>query len=49
MEKKSVMLRFPVGLLERIDKFKEEKGFGTRTQAIFHLITQALDTNGKSH
>lgn len=48
MDKKSVMLRFPIGLLERVDKFQKEKGFGTRTQAIFYLISQALDINDKS-
>lgn len=43
MEKQTVVLRFPKTLLNRVDKYKEEKGFGTRTQAIFHLIQVALD------
>jgi metal-responsive CopG/Arc/MetJ family transcriptional regulator len=43
MEKVSVVLRFPKGLLERVDKYKEEKGFGTRTQTIFHLLQVALE------
>lgn len=43
MEKQSVVLRFPKTLLERVDKYKEQKGFGTRTQAIFHLLQVALE------
>jgi len=43
MEKQSVVLRFPKKLLERVDDFKAQKGFGTRTQAIFYLIHVALD------
>ena len=43
MEKQSVVLRIPKVLLERIDKFKEQRGFGTRTQAIFYLINYSLD------
>jgi metal-responsive CopG/Arc/MetJ family transcriptional regulator len=48
MEKQSVMLRIPRVLLERIDKFKEDKGFGTRTQAIFYLVNYALEQIVKS-
>jgi len=48
MEKQSVMLRIPRVLLERIDKFKEDKGFGTRTQAIFYLVNYALEQIAKS-
>jgi len=48
METQSVMLRVPKTLLERIDKFKEERGFGTRTQAIFYLINYALDSIANS-
>lgn len=43
MEKQSVVLRFPKTLLERVDKYKEQRGFGTRTQAIFHLLQVALE------
>ncbi len=43
MEKQSVVLRVPKVLLERIDKFKEQRGFGTRTQAIFYLVNYALE------
>lgn len=43
MEKHSVILRFPKTLLERVDAYKEKKGFGTRTQAIFHLIQTSLE------
>lgn len=47
MEKQTVVLRFPKILLERVDMFKEEKGFGTRTQAIFYLINFALEQISK--
>lgn len=43
MNKKSVVLRFPETLLERVDYYKDLKGFGTRTQAIFHLLQVALE------
>lgn len=43
MEKQSVILRFPKTLLDRVDKYKEQKGFGTRTQTNFHLIQTALE------
>jgi metal-responsive CopG/Arc/MetJ family transcriptional regulator len=43
MEKQSVVLRFPRTLLDRVDTYKEEKGFGTRTQTIFHLLQIALE------
>mgnify|MGYP001297363425 CR=1 FL=1 len=43
MEKQSVVLRFPKKLLERVDRYKEENGFGTRTQTIFHLLQVALE------
>ncbi|HDR7595252.1 TPA: hypothetical protein QCX59_004465 [Bacillus mycoides] len=43
MEKQSVVLRMPKKLLERIDYYKEKNGFGTRTQAIFHLLQVALE------
>ena len=43
MEKQSVVLRFPKTLLKKVDKYKEQKGFGTRTQTIFHLLQVALE------
>ena len=43
MEKQSVVLRFPKTLLEKVDKYKEQKEFGTRTQTIFHLLQVALE------
>lgn len=42
MEKQSVVLRFPKTLLDRVDAYKKQKGFGTRTQTIFHLLQIAL-------
>ena len=47
MEKQVVNVRFTKQLLDRIDAYKEAKGFGTRTQAIFYLIQIALDKEGK--
>ncbi len=44
MEKQSVVLRFPKVLLERVDVFMNDRGFGTRTQTIFYLINYALDS-----
>lgn len=46
-EKQTVTIRFPKRLLERIDAYKKEKGFGTRTQAIFYLIQTALEIESK--
>ncbi|WP_172706093.1 ribbon-helix-helix domain-containing protein [Geobacillus sp. C56-T2] len=43
MDKQVINMRYPVELLKRIDKFKKEKGFTTRTQAIIYLIQYALD------
>ncbi|MCM3005904.1 hypothetical protein [Priestia koreensis] len=43
MEKQSVVLQFPKTLVDKVDEYKEKKGFGTRTQTIFHLIQVALD------
>ena len=36
-------MRYPLGLLERIDIVKKEKGFNTRTQAIIFLLQYALE------
>ena len=47
MEKQVVNVRFTKQLLDRIDAYKEEKGFGTRTQAIFYLLQIALDIESK--
>lgn len=47
MEKQTVVLRVPKKLLERVDEYKKEKGFGTRTQAIFHLLQVALEQEKK--
>ncbi len=43
METQSVVLRFPKTFLDRVDIYNERKGFGTRTQAIFHLLQLALE------
>ena len=47
MEKQMVNIRFTKQLLDRIDAYKEVKGFGTRTQAIFYLLQIALDIESK--
>lgn len=36
-------MRYPKALLQRIDAFKESKGFTTRTQTIIYLIQSALE------
>ena len=41
-----VNMRYPKELLKRIDKFQEEQGFTTRTNAIIHLIIIALESKG---
>ena len=41
-----VNMKYPKVLLERIDKFQEEQGFTTRTNAIIHLIINALESKG---
>ena len=46
-EKQTVTLRFQKRLLDRVDEYKKEKGFGTRTQAIFYLIQAQLDNESK--
>lgn len=38
-----INMRYQKELLERIDQYKEEKGFTTRTQAIMHLIQRGLE------
>lgn len=42
MERIVINMRYPKELVERIDKYKDEKGFTTRTQAIIHLIQVGL-------
>ena len=39
-----VNMKYPKKLLERIDKFKEDMGFSTRTNAIIHLLLIGLET-----
>ena len=43
MKSQVLNMRYPVGLIERIDKVKEQKGFNTRTQAIVFLLQYALE------
>lgn len=43
MEKQTVVLRFPKKLLERIDNYKEEKGFGTRTLSLIQTALEQSD------
>ncbi|GEK59443.1 ribbon-helix-helix domain-containing protein [Marinococcus halophilus] len=42
-----VNMRYPKELLDRIDKFKQDKGFQTRTQAIIYLLQYALEQSEK--
>lgn len=41
-----VNMKYPKQLLDRIDKFKEDMGFTTRTNTIIHLILNALESKG---
>lgn len=41
-----VNMKYPKQLLERIDRFKDDMGFTTRTNAIIHLIISSLELNG---
>ena len=41
-----VNMKYPKQLLERIDRFKENMGFLTRTNAIIHLLLIGLETKG---
>ncbi|WP_196607424.1 hypothetical protein [Pectinatus frisingensis] len=43
MKSQVLNMRYPVGLIERIDKLKEQKCFNTRTQTIIFLIQFALE------
>lgn len=48
MERKSVVINFPPTMIERVEKYQDEKGFATRTQAILALINEALNQSEKS-
>ena len=41
-----VNMKYPKQLLDRVDKFKDEMGFTTRTNAIIHLVLFALESKG---
>lgn len=41
-----VNMNYPKALLDRIDKYKEDNGFTTRTNAIIHLVITALENKG---
>jgi metal-responsive CopG/Arc/MetJ family transcriptional regulator len=43
MEKTNSSMTISKTLLDRVDSYKEEKGVGTRTQTIFHLLQVALE------
>lgn len=47
MEKKTQMvnMRYSIFLLEKIDYFKREGGYSTRSEAIFALIRKGLESN----
>lgn len=40
---KMINMRLPITLIERVDKFKDEKGFSNRTQTIIYLIQRGLE------
>ena len=44
---KVINMRYPVELIKRIDDFKNEKGFTTRTQTIIYLIQKGLNEHGE--
>lgn len=41
-----VNMNYPITLLDRIDKYKEDNGFTTRTNAIIHLVLTTLENKG---
>lgn len=43
MKSQVLNMRYPLGLIERIDKIKEQKCFNTRTQAIIFLLQYSLE------
>ena len=42
-----VNMKYPKDLLKRIDTFKEDRGFITRTQAIIYLLHNSLNNEEK--
>lgn len=40
---KMINMRLPIALLERIDEFKERKGFSNRTQTVIYLVQRGLE------
>ena len=42
MKSQVLNMRYPIGLIDRIDKVKAEKCFNTRTQTIIFLLQIAL-------
>lgn len=40
---KMINMRLPIKLIERVDKYKKNKGFSNRTQTIIFLIQKSLD------
>lgn len=43
---KMLNMRYSEELLKRIDKYKDDMGFTTRTNAIIHLLVLALESRG---
>ncbi len=43
MSSQMVNMRYPSIILDKVDRFKEKKGFNTRTQAILYLLQYALE------
>ena len=41
-----VNMRYPKELLKRIDKYQEDNGFTTRTNAIIHIVISFLELKG---
>ena len=41
-----INMNYPTSLVERIDRYKEDNGFTTRTNAIIHLILTTLENKG---
>ncbi len=40
---KAVNIRYPIKLIEKIDKYKNEQGFTSRTQTIIFLLQYAFE------
>jgi metal-responsive CopG/Arc/MetJ family transcriptional regulator len=43
MKKTRISLLFPKDLVDKLDEYKKEKGFMTRTQLIIYLLYTALE------